>query len=204
VEAMLQARDLFRKHADNPTESLRDGILRKPGFSKLWLEMTHRVSDAGAKVPFELWEEALRHAGQSTIRGLDFGQFATWFSSRYFCEDVSLDRPRRKLRSIARQYSMNHGDVEKYKQMFNSFDTDGNGTIDREEFEKLLHQCTRIPDDMKLPAARLKHFWNVADDDGDGDVQFDEFLTFYTTYLGTCSTGFEDFYRPKGRPSVGV
>lgn len=197
MEAMRQARDLFRKHADMPTDEVRDGILRKPGFAKLWLEMTHRESDDGSHVPSEIWQEALRHAGQWAARGLDFGQFATWFSSRYFCEDVSLDRPKRRLRSVARQHSMHHNDVERYKQMFNKFDADGNGTIDREEFEKLLYQCTKMPHDIELPAARIENLWNFADDDGNQEIKFDEFLSFYKTYLGKSSTGFEDFYSPK-------
>jgi hypothetical protein len=201
MEAMLQACDLFRRHADNPTGSLQDGILRRPGFTKVWFEMTHRDSSDGAVLPTEIWKEALRHAGQG-IGGLDFGRFATWFSSRYFCEDVSLDRPKRRLRSVARQYSMHHDDVETYKRLFSKFDTDGNGTIDRQEFEKLLYQCTKIPEEFGLPADRIKHFWQVADDDGSQEIEFEEFLTFYTTYLGTDSTGFKDFYRPRGRPSV--
>jgi hypothetical protein len=206
MEAMLQARDLFRRHADNAIESnrcLQEGILRKPGFVKVWSEMTHHVAGDEVAAPLEIWKEALRHAGQGTIKsGLDFGQFATWFSSRYFCEDVSLDEPRRRLRSVARQFSMHPDDVDTYNQKFTRFDTDGNGTIDRQEFEKLLYQCTKVPEEFGLPAARIEHFWQCADEDGSQQIEFDEFLKFYTTYLGTDSTGFEDFYRPKGRHSV--
>jgi hypothetical protein len=202
MEAMLQACNLFRKHADMLTDELREGILRKPGFVKLWSDMTHRDSEDGSHVPGEIWQEALRHAGQWGARGLNFEQFATWFSSRYFCEDVSLDRPRRRLRSVARQHSMHHNDVERFKHMFNKFDTDGNGTIDREEFETLLYQSTKMPNDIELPAARIETLWNYADNDGNQEIEFDEFLAFYKTYLGKSSTGFEDFYRPKGRHSV--
>lgn len=97
---------------------------------------------------------------------------------------------------------MHHGDVEKYKQIFASFDKDGSGTIDPAEFEELLYQCTKVPSDIGLPAARMKNLWRDADEDGNQEINFEEFLTFYSKYLGTDSTGFEDFYRFGNRPVV--
>merc|ERR1719197_30139 len=107
--------------------------------------MTHQDEGSEADVPPQILREAFRHARRGHTEVLEFSQFATWFSSRYFCEDVSLDRGQRRLRSIARKYAMHHGDVETYKQIFTSFDKDGSGTIDPNEFEDLLYQCTKVP-----------------------------------------------------------
>lgn len=206
-EAMSQARDLFLKHANQLSLGsclLKDRRLTKTGFVKIWFEMTHQDEGTEADVPPQIFLEAFRHASKGQNQGLqlDFSQFATWFSSRYFSEDVSLDRPRRKLRSIARKHSIHHCDVETYNQIFASFDKDGSATIDRAEFEKLLYQCTKVPSDIGLPAARMENLWRVADEDGDQEINFEEFLTFYNKYLGTDSTGFEDFYRFGSRPVV--
>lgn len=203
MEAMLQARDLFRRHAEYPNMDrglLQHRRLTENGFLKVWCEMTHKDEGSAHDVPPQILSEAFRHARVG--QGLDFSQFATWFSSRYFSEDVSLDRGRRRLRSIARKYAMHHGDVETYKQIFARFDRDGNGTIDPNEFEELLYQCTKVPTNIGLPAARVKNLWQKADEDGNQEIDFDEFLIFYTKYLGTESTGFEDFYRFGGRPVV--
>jgi len=204
-EAMSQACDLFRRHADQPNMDsglLKDRRLTKTGFTRVWAEMTHQDEGTETDVPPKILLEAFKHAGNSQGQCLEFSQFATWFSSRYFSEDVSLDRGRRRLRSIARKYSMHHGDVETYKEIFASFDRDGSGTIDPDEFEELLCQCTKVPSSIGLPAARVKNLWQVADEDGNQEISFDEFLTFYRKYLGTDSTGFEDFYRFGGRPVV--
>jgi len=204
-EAMIQACALFQRHADQAnTRSglLKDRRLTEIGFSKLWWEMTHQDEGKEDDVPEKILQEAFRHASNGAAQGLEFSQFAIWFSSRYFCEDVILDRPRRKLRSIAREHKMNHDSVETYEKIFTSFDTDGSGTIDPSEFEELLYQSSKVPSDIGLPALRIKDLWNVADKDNNKEISFQEFLSFHSKYLGNDSTGFEDFYQFGGRPVV--
>jgi len=204
-EAMIQARALFQRHAEQPnTRSglLKDRRLTTIGFSKIWCEMTHQDEGKEDDVPEKILQEAFMHASNGAVQVLEFSQFAVWFSSRYFCEDVILDRPRRKLRSIAREHKMNHDSVETYEKIFTSFDTDGSGTIDPSEFEELLYQCTKVPSEIGLPASRVKNLWNVADKDDDKEISFQEFLTFHSKYLGNDSTGFEDFYQFGSRSVV--
>lgn len=55
--------------------------------------------------------------------------------------------------------------------MFKKFDADGNGTIEKEEFSKLMI-AINCPKD-KIPEA-LKSL----DSDGDGKISFPEFLTW--------------------------
>lgn len=203
-EAMSQACDLFQRHADQPNMGsglLKDRCLTKSGFTKVWCEMTHQDPATERDVPPQILS-AFRHARIGQVWGLDFSQFAIWYSSNYFSEDVSLDKDGQKLRSIARKHSMHHADVERYQQIFNTFVRDGSGAIDASEFEKLLCKCTKVPDSIGLPAARVKHLWQIADEDGDHDINFEEFLTFYKRYLCTDSTGFEEFYRFGGHRAV--
>lgn len=195
-DIMLQAHDFFKRHADPAAKvggSLKDRRLTDDGFAKVWFEMTGQEDEAEGRVPPQILSEAFRHA--TVLRELDFGQFAVWFSSRCFCEDVSLDKESKQLRRIARKHSIHHAEVESYKQIFNRFDKDGSGTIDSNEFEELLCTCIKAPVSIGLPAARVKHLWQIADEDGDAEINFEEFLAFYTKYLRTDSTGFEDFYR---------
>jgi len=206
-DVMLQALDLFQKHAKSikGNSSIKDRRLTEAGFANVWSEMTGQEylpveCNAECNVPPKIVEEAFRHAPQS--RELDFGQFAIWFSSRYFCEDVSLDKEGKELRSMARKHSLHHTKVENYKSMFNRFDKDRNGIIDGTEFEDLLCTCIKAPSSIGLPAARVKHLWRIADEDGDHEIDFEEFLTFYSKYLGMESTGFEDFYRFGGRRTL--
>jgi hypothetical protein len=206
-EVMSQACDLFRRHAESVkdgSELLRDRLLTKSGFAKVWHEMTHQ--DVGVEIcaPSPVVKQAFRHAGKPHSSGLDLGQFALWYSSNYFCENVSLSPDRQKLRKIARKHSMHHTDVENYQQIFSSFDKDKSGTIDAAEFEQLLCKCTKVPDSIGLPPARVRHLWQIADEDGNQEMNFEEFLSFYEKYLGTDSTGFEDFYRIGNHPSAAL
>lgn len=194
-DAMLQALDLFQKHAKSTTGDtpVKERRLTEAGFVNVWSEMTGKCDQAESDVPPKILAEAFRDAAQS--RELEFSQFAVWFSSRWFCEDVSLDKESKEIRSMARRHAMHHTKVENYKQLFNRFDKDGNGTIDSNEFEELLCTCTKVPSSIGLSASRLKQLWQNADKDGDEEIDFEEFLTFYTRYLGEDSTGFEDYYK---------
>jgi Ca2+-binding EF-hand superfamily protein len=195
-EAMLQASEIFQKYAKQSSEDFR---LTKNGFARVWAEMTHQDAESESNVPPQVVTQAFKHAGKDETLGLNFNQFATWYSSSYFCEDVSVDKDGQNLRRIARKHSMHHSDVERYKQIFKSFDKDGSGTIDAGEFEKLLCKCAKVPTSIGLPPARVKNLWHIADEDGDQEIDFEEFLAFYERYLCTDSTGFEDFYRFGGR-----
>lgn len=202
-DIMSQARDLFQRHANlafNGSCLLKDRRLTEVGFAKIWFEMIGQEDEAEDSAPLEILAEAFRHAGKT--RELEFSQFAIWFSSRSFCEDV-LDKESKWLRRIARKHSVHHAEVENYNNMFNRFDKDGNGTIDSTEFQELLCACIKAPASVGLPAARVKNLWKIADEDGDHEINFEEFLRFYTKYLGTDSTGFEDFYRFGGASRVG-
>merc|ERR1739848_125757 len=178
-EAMSQACDLFCKHADQASAqkdrgSLKERRLTKHGFAKVWFEITHQEPGPEGDVHPQILAEAFKHAGRGQAEGLDFSEFATWFSSCYFYEHVSVDKEGRHMRNLARKHSMHHADVETYKQIFNRFDSDGSGTIDCNEFEKLLCTCTKVPHSIGLPAARVKHLWQIADEDGDQEIGFEE------------------------------
>lgn len=58
--------------------------------------------------------------------------------------------------------------VEELQEMFNRFDTDGSGTLERPELEKLMKL-------MKLPVGRVDDLFAKADSDGDGEISFAEF-----------------------------
>lgn len=62
------------------------------------------------------------------------------------------------------------GIMEKYKEAFKSFDTDGSGTIDRNELRGVLENG-----DQHFSEAELDKFLNEADTDGDGTIDYDEF-----------------------------
>ncbi|VDK23502.1 unnamed protein product, partial [Taenia asiatica] len=57
------------------------------------------------------------------------------------------------------------------REIFNCFDTDGNGTISREEFAKILSVVSLNPS-----AVQIKLLMSQVDINGDGQIAFDEFV----------------------------
>ena len=71
-------------------------------------------------------------------------------------------------------------------QAFKRYDTDGNGTIDKEElFDMCLTVGQVAPTGATTADKReyLEKQWALADTDGDGTVDFNEFVEFYVCTL---------------------
>merc|ERR1712072_1385498 len=86
-------------------------------------------------------------------------------------------------------------------KFFDQYDLDNNG-IDEFEFKNLLGKLLKIPHGTELPPKRLEMFWNQADTDRSGIINFEEFLRwFINTFSDTLAQSssatppFEDYYR---------
>ena len=66
--------------------------------------------------------------------------------------------------------------VEAFREVFYLFDLNGGGTIDAEELEKALHSV-----DIKLTQKEVADLLAVIDDDGNGEIDFYEFLQLMTS-----------------------
>lgn len=62
--------------------------------------------------------------------------------------------------------------VEEYREAFDLFDKDGNGSIDTKELGTVMKSLQMKPTD-----AELKDMINEVDADGNGTIDFTEFLT---------------------------
>ncbi len=64
--------------------------------------------------------------------------------------------------------------VEQIRGHFNDFDTDQNGFIDLEEFEKLLHILAPDADEDEVQRG-----FETIDSNHDGHIDFNEFITWW-------------------------
>lgn len=136
---------------------------------------------------------------------MNFRTFLSWYSSNGFNENIVLDKTQKEIRDIARRSGLPLVEVESIKRMFDSFDSDGSGEIEIEEFTKILYKLLKVPTNLELPASRVRAFWSEIDCDGSGDVNFEEFLLWYKRYFdrtingqrqsGTNSSPIEWFYK---------
>jgi len=68
---------------------------------------------------------------------------------------------------------------DKVRLIFNCFDEDGNGVLDREEFEMAATRFSETKDNIK---SFCDHIFTVCDENGDGEVSYKEFHTWVTTH----------------------
>ncbi|CAK0854379.1 unnamed protein product [Prorocentrum cordatum] len=189
LETMQAAMRLFREHATVPADGVlfTDGFLPRESLEGVMKQL------AGSDSAFS------RLAGRDKGGCVNFREFAIWFSSHSFDEPVVLDASKLELRQLSRELNMSASEVETYKRHFDSFDTDGNGRIDRHEFYEMIVKCLKVPKHIGLPAGRLQQLWAAADSDGSGVINFAEFAVFFSKYFpdaGSC--GMSQYYSQNG------
>ena len=70
-----------------------------------------------------------------------------------------------------------------FHEVFNLFDINGGGTIDANELDSALKSV-----DIQLTRREIEDVLHVIDEDGNGEIDFEEFLTLMTStekYLAT-------------------
>ena len=73
-------------------------------------------------------------------------------------------------------YGLTKNQIEAFNEVFTLFDINGGGTIDASELDQALRSV-----DICLTIAELKDVLCVIDEDGNGEIDFDEFLNLMTS-----------------------
>merc|ERR1711904_544464 len=92
------------------------------------------------------WREADRNCNGK----LEFDEFAIWYSSWGFQQELLLSPQKIRTRDFAKKYDLNYADVDAVYTKFQHFDEDKSGLIEFAEFKKLLY---------KLLLERDRHRW---------------------------------------------
>ena len=78
-----------------------------------------------------------------------------------------------------RRTGLTDDEVEELRQAFDLFDTDGSGTIDPKELRVAMQSLG-----FETKNQTIYQMIQDIDKDGDGDVDFDEFLDLMTRWVG--------------------
>jgi len=186
------AQSLFHCYANN-------GVLDYKNFREIVVEILNSTGQELSEEDMEKkitvsWLEADRNYNGK----VDFDEFAIWYSSWGFQQELLLSPTTIRTRDLARRYNLSIAEVDSAHSMFEFFDEDGSGEIEFNEFEKLLYKLMKVPKEVEIPARRLQHFWQEIDIDGSGSVCFAEFLQWYIKYFDMKGTSnispMEQFY----------
>jgi len=107
-------------------------------------------------------------AGDSLIRAFDL-------------DTLGVDSEAVQLRRLAKKYGLSILDVEDMHRLFSTTTSDGK-VIVQSEFISMLLKLYGTDDLSDLPPQRLKFFWQQADQDGSGEIDFEEFIMWYNCY----------------------
>eukprot|EP00928_Gymnodinium_smaydae_P043325 TRINITY_DN29052_c0_g2_i1.p1 TRINITY_DN29052_c0_g2~~TRINITY_DN29052_c0_g2_i1.p1 ORF type:complete len:611 (-),score=138.48 TRINITY_DN29052_c0_g2_i1:61-1764(-) len=111
---------------------------------------------------------------------ITFEEYVQWSRHTAFAEELVVKDPvELSMRKIARDYGLPMCDIERFKRVFNSFDDDGSGEIEEEEFRKIIIKLMKVKNESDLSTKRLERYWREIDRDGGGSVDFPEFLRWY-------------------------
>lgn len=103
----------------------------------------------------------------------------SWFNET--SPDLELDEGELKIREIARDLDIPIPEVEKVKAVFDKYDEDGSGQMEKEEFDMMMTDliCVGRLKGLEVPPGLLNEQWKQVDHDGSGEVDFDEFAEWY-------------------------
>lgn len=79
---------------------------------------------------------------------------------------------------------------EFFKESFREFDKDGNGVIDRKELRAMIHHFYQLGGHTNEPTDKqIAHLMKMADIDGDGKINYEEFVLFMKKLAAAADKG---------------
>lgn len=113
---------------------------------------------------------------------IDFPEFFDWsLKHRWTEEFLARDEKDLENRQLAREAGVLLSEVERYRAMFDEFDTDGSAEISQAEFVFVIMQILEVKDARDIPTPILNRYWQEVDADSSGEVSFREFLYWMLT-----------------------
>jgi len=191
-----EAAHLFQRFAEIPKGgTIFDGKLQITQLTEVLVALCD-LSDA-SELDKKFADRAFRAADRDSGGFIDIEEFAIWYSSFCFAEEVTVRPQVRQTRELARQMGLEIWAIEKFRVAFDKYDADGSGEIEFDEFSDMVQELLRIPTGHELPHDRLMTMWRTADVQQKGYLDFREFCFFYVRMVSMeegCDP-IRDYYR---------
>lgn len=133
----------------------------------------------------EMTDEALRKSMDDTDENgngdLEFAEFLTWLMGASARGD-EFARLKSRIKAQGMR-PLSTQQIEQLRAVFTHFDADNSGSIDIEELETVFEAMGQ-----KLSQAELQALMDQVDDDGSGEIEFDEFLLLMCSNFGVTQT----------------
>lgn len=103
-------------------------------------------------------------------------------STAFSLEVLEVDPKTIMLRRLAKKHNLTILELEDLHKRFREVDTDASGILEEHEFRELILMLHGALDHADIPLQRLSFFWQQADSDGSGEVDFEEFVVWFKRY----------------------
>jgi len=184
----------------------KNGTLSKQELRAVLENTLHRkISDR----LFDSYLQLQFHASDTDFNGvIDFNEFCSLYSKIYLnpelpislkpkegsSHNVTLETGENAPKIKKEEVALSEGEIAEAKAQFKTYDKDNSGTIDKAELgELLVHVMGK-----KMAPAMVQRFvsaqMQLADKDGSGEIDFNEFLGVYSKLVNNAAGG----------PAVGV
>ena len=132
-----EAAHLFQRFAEIPKGgTIFDGKLQISQLSQVLVALCD-VSDS-SELDKKFADRAFRAADRDSGGFIDIEEFAIWYSSFCFAEEVTVRPQVRQTRELARQMGLEIWAIEKFRVAFDKYDADGSGEIEFDEFSDMV------------------------------------------------------------------
>lgn len=115
---------------------------------------------------------------------VDFSEYFLWTMRSGWKEELLVsDSKERQVRELARKRGIAILDVERVRAVFDKYDTDKSGYIDKDEFKSVICNCMNVKDPSQVSQNMLNRYWKEADTGNDGEIDMPEFLSWYFKFF---------------------
>jgi Ca2+-binding EF-hand superfamily protein len=156
----------------------------------------------------EVWRnwDAVDQDGSGQI---SYDEFQRWYCEKfgiiempdfrsYFSDDIVTD-DQKQIRMVAKNIGVDALLIERIWHDFKSLDNDDSGRLEFDEFKRLVQrQLAPSTDSPEVPHKVIEKFWMDIDADGSGNVNFEEFATWYLKFFVGDISPMEHYYQLLG------
>lgn len=142
-----------------------------------FFEMKNLTKHLGVEMTDDALRESMAKIDENGNGDLEFDEFVQWLSEASSQGD-EFAVLKSKIRAQGTR-PLSNAQIERLHEVFNHFDTDGSGSIDKEELGRVFEAMGQ-----KLQQEDLDALMRSADDDGSGEMDFEEFLMLMCSNFG--------------------
>lgn len=161
-------------------------------------------------------QEIWRHWDEMDEDGsgsIPFEEFRRWYCNTFdidnnpdrtaFISEADVDHTQKMIRNLATRTNVDILKLDQLHAEFKKLDEDASGMLEFAEFKDLIQRELSAGGQHEIPTKVVSRFWMDIDADGSGEVNFDEFVTWYMKFFYGSKSPMEQYYEVLGGRNPG-